>query len=120
MRLRQSAKAHSVRDLERQTIDDFGTQWKSFNDVDTGYYGESELFDDIAKPFLSRSDIRGKYIAVVVPRCAGISVQFAGLSDGVPYSTGMWNIGFCGKPEARIKVQLGPCCTKPPAYRAVR
>lgn len=55
----------TVRAKQRQTIDDFGVQWNIFDDIDTGYYGEGELFDDIVKPFLSKADIEGKYVCEI-------------------------------------------------------
>lgn len=52
-------------DVQARTIDDFGVQWNIFDDIDTGYYGESELFDDILRPFLSKADIHGKYVCEI-------------------------------------------------------
>ncbi len=48
---------------QETTIKDFGEQWSLFDDIDDHYYGNSILFDDIAKPFVQKQDIRDKRIA---------------------------------------------------------
>jgi SAM-dependent methyltransferase len=45
-----------------QTIRDFGEQWTRFTD-NSGYYGSSELFEDIVSPLLDASDLRGAAVA---------------------------------------------------------
>jgi 2-polyprenyl-3-methyl-5-hydroxy-6-metoxy-1,4-benzoquinol methylase len=46
----------------KQTIQDFGAQWTRFTD-NSGYYGSSELFDDIVAPLMDASDVRGAKVA---------------------------------------------------------
>ncbi|MDP6376249.1 MAG: hypothetical protein QF921_17925 [Pseudomonadales bacterium] len=45
------------RSAQEQTIADFGEQWPSFHDIDTGYYGEDVLFDDILSPFVDETQL---------------------------------------------------------------
>lgn len=49
--------------VQKQTIEDFGEQWQMFDDIDTGYYGEQILFDDILHPFVSEEHICGRRVA---------------------------------------------------------
>ena len=46
----------------QQTIQDFGAQWTRFTD-NSGYYGSSELFEDIVAPLMDASDVRGAKVA---------------------------------------------------------
>jgi SAM-dependent methyltransferase len=68
-------KAEPTDDLQRRTIEDFGVQWNEFKDLDSGYYGERELFDDIVSPFLSRSDVEGKYVCEIGSGTGRISLM---------------------------------------------
>jgi SAM-dependent methyltransferase len=45
--------------IGKKTICDFGEQWRLFRS-NSGYYGNSELLQDIIFPFLSLADIAGK------------------------------------------------------------
>jgi SAM-dependent methyltransferase len=45
-----------------QTIRDFGEQWTRFTD-NSGYYGSSDLFEDIVAPLLTEADVRGATVA---------------------------------------------------------
>ncbi len=47
-----------------QTIQDFGEQWARFTD-NSGYYGSSELFEDIVSPLLGEADVRGAAVAEI-------------------------------------------------------
>lgn len=47
--------------LSQKTIDDFGKQWKTYQDNE-GYYGSSELFTDCFSPLISPGEIRGKRV----------------------------------------------------------
>lgn len=49
--------------LQQQTIADFGEQWQAFADIDTGYYGERILFEDILSPFVTAADVAGCKVA---------------------------------------------------------
>ena len=54
---------HEVNRLQDDTIQDFGEQWVHYDNLDNEYYGEQELFEDILKPFLEKSDIKDKKVA---------------------------------------------------------
>jgi SAM-dependent methyltransferase len=47
-----------VTDPGDRTIRDFGEQWTRYRD-NSGYYGSSELFDDVFGPLLRAEDLRG-------------------------------------------------------------
>jgi SAM-dependent methyltransferase len=47
--------------ISKQTITDFGKQWKRYPDND-GYYGSTELFKDFCGSLLSEKDIKNKII----------------------------------------------------------
>ncbi len=48
--------------ISQKTIDDFGKQWKVYQDNE-GFYGSSELFADHFSPLLSPGEIAGKCVA---------------------------------------------------------
>jgi SAM-dependent methyltransferase len=50
--------------LQARTIADFGEQWTSYPDNE-GFFGSSELFDDIFHPLLAAGDVSGCRVAEV-------------------------------------------------------
>ncbi|OGP90872.1 MAG: hypothetical protein A2157_05355 [Deltaproteobacteria bacterium RBG_16_47_11] len=63
---RISRKHHSSEftQVQIQTIEDFGDQWKRYADNE-GYYGSLELFSDILSPFLKPEQIKGCRVAEI-------------------------------------------------------
>ncbi|MBD2127299.1 class I SAM-dependent methyltransferase [Microcoleus sp. ZQ-A2] len=47
--------------ISQKTIDDFGKQWKTYQD-NQGYYGSSELFTDCFSPLVTPGEIREKRV----------------------------------------------------------
>ena len=56
--------ATGTEELTRQTIDDFGDQWKRYRD-NPGYYGSLELLTDIVEPLLPVEAIAGARVAEI-------------------------------------------------------
>jgi len=56
--------SHSVRppNLAERTIADFGDQWTHFQGND-GYYGSTQLLEDILGPLMAAEDVSGKHVA---------------------------------------------------------
>jgi SAM-dependent methyltransferase len=50
--------------LQARTIADFGEQWTAYPDSD-GFFGSSELFNDIFRPLLSDRDVEGRRVAEI-------------------------------------------------------
>lgn len=75
---KQHMQSQASSEIQDKTINDFGTQWNIFDDIDTGYYGEEELFDDILKPFISREDMCGKRVAEIGSGSGRIVAMLAG------------------------------------------
>lgn len=54
----------SARDIDQQTIADFGAQWTHYRE-NPGYYGSVELLRDILEPLLPVSEIAGRRVAEI-------------------------------------------------------
>jgi SAM-dependent methyltransferase len=56
--------ADDAKRLQEKTIADFGEQWSRYTD-NCGWYGSTELFEDMIRPLLSASELQGATVAEI-------------------------------------------------------